>query len=136
MLLASGFMRTVFETFERHRTSVDVIATSEVSLSVTLDDPSNLEELLGDLTPLGDVSVERSRGIVSIVGAGLSDTGMALSRAFEALGDLRVQMASLSATGINLTLVVDAEHVAPAMQRLHRAFFGDGARVGRAEAAA
>ncbi|AHG90963.1 aspartate kinase [Gemmatirosa kalamazoonensis] len=127
MLLASGFMKTVFEIFERHRTSVDVIATSEVSLSVTLDDPSNLDELLGDLTPLGDVSVERERGIVSIVGAGLSDNGVALARAFGALGDLRVHMASLSATGINLTLVVDGEHVGPAMQRLHDAFFGEGA---------
>jgi aspartate kinase len=127
MLLASGFMKTVFEIFERHRTSVDVIATSEVSLSVTLDDPSNLDALLGDLTPLGDVSVERGRGIVSIVGAGLSDNGLALARAFAALDDLRVHMASLSATGINLTLVVEGEHVGPAMKRLHDAFFGEGA---------
>jgi aspartate kinase len=127
MLLVSGFMRTVFEIFDRHRTSVDVIATSEVSLSVTLDDPSNLEALLGDLMPLGDVSVERGRAIVSIVGAGLSDSGAALARAFAALGELRVHMASLSATGINLTLVVDGEQVAPAMKRLHDAFFGAGA---------
>jgi aspartate kinase len=123
MLLAPGFMRTVFEIFERHRASIDVIATSEVSLSVTLDDPSNNEALISELRTLGDASIEPNRGIVSIVGAGLSDDGTALARAFAALGNVHVHMASLSATGINLTLVLDAAHVAPAMQRLHAAFF-------------
>jgi aspartate kinase len=123
MLLAPGFMRTVFEIFERHRASIDVVATSEVSVSVTLDDPSNNEALISDLRSLGDASVEPNRGIVSIVGAGLSDDGSALARAFAALGGMHVHMASLSATGINLTLVLDAAHVAPAMQRLHAAFF-------------
>ena len=126
MLLAHGFLRTVFEVFERHRTSVDVIATSEVSISVTLDDPENLEALLVDLRGLGDVSVERGRGIVSVVGAGLTDASQAIARAFTALGEVRVHMASVSATGINLTLVLDAEQVTPAMRRLHAAFFGDG----------
>jgi len=124
MLLAPGFLRTVFEIFERHRTSIDVIATSEVSISVTLDDAENLEALLVDLRALGDVSVDRGRGIVSIVGAGLTDGSNAMARAFAALGDARVHMASVSATGINLTLVLDAEQVTPAMQRLHDAFFG------------
>jgi aspartate kinase len=72
---------------------------------------------------LGDVSVERGRGIVSVVGAGLTDDATALARAFAAIGDVKVHMASVSATGINLTLVVDAEQVAPAMARLHAAFF-------------
>jgi aspartate kinase len=126
MLLAPGFLRTVFDVFERHRTSVDVVATSEVSVSVTLDDTSNVEALLVDLSALGDVSVERGRGVVAVVGAGLSDGGEALARAFAALGGVRVHMASLSATGINLTLVLDGDQVTPAMRRLHDAFFGDG----------
>jgi aspartate kinase len=125
MLLAHGFLRTVFDVFERHRTSIDVIATSEVSLSVTLDHAENLEALLVDLRGLGDVSVERGRGIVSVVGAGLTDASSAMARAFAALGDVRVHMASVSATGINLTLVLDADQVTPAMQRLHHAFFGE-----------
>lgn len=124
MLLAPGFLRAVFELFERHRTSIDVIATSEVSISVTLDDTENLEALLVDLRALGDVSVEHGRGIVSVVGAGLTDGSDAMARAFAALGNARVHMASVSATGINLTLVLDAEQVVPAMQRLHDAFFG------------
>jgi aspartate kinase len=123
MLLTEGFMRQLFEVFERHHTSVDVVATSEVSVSATIDDASRLEALVVDLRSLGDVSMERNRGIVSIVGNGLSDGGVAMAKALEAIGDLRVHMLSLSSSGINLTVVVDGEQVHPAMQRLHAAFF-------------
>jgi aspartate kinase len=123
MLLTEGFMRTLFEVFERHRTSVDVVATSEVSVSVTIDDASRLEALVVDLRVLGDVTMERNRGIVSIVGSGLSDGGTSMARALSAIGDLRVHMLSLSSSGINLTVVVDGEQVNPAMKRLHDAFF-------------
>ncbi len=123
MLLAEGFMRTLFDVFGRHRTSVDVVATSEVSVSVTIDDASRLEALGVDLRALGDVTIERNRGIVSIVGSGLSDGGSAMATAIGAIGDLRVHMLSLSSSGINLTVVVDGEQVAPVMRRLHDAFF-------------
>lgn len=124
MLLTEGFLRTLFEVFERHRTSVDVVATSEVSVSLTIDDPSHLEAIVGDLRELGDVSIERKRGIVAIVGAALSEGGNSMATALAALGDVPVHMLSLSATGINLTVVVDDDQVNPAMQRLHAAFFG------------
>jgi len=124
MLLAEGFMRELFDVFARHHTSVDVVSTSEVSVSVTIDDASRLEALVVDLRGLGDVSIERNRGIVSIVGSGLSDGGAAMSTALGAIGDLHVHMLSLSASGINLTVVLDGDQVAPVMQRLHAAFFG------------
>ena len=123
MLLAHGFLRTVFELFERHRMSVDVVATSEVSVSVTVDDPEGLDELVVDLAPLGDVSVERNRGIVAVVGAGLGDDSAAMGRALAAVDGVKIHMLSLSATGINLTMIVDADDVTPAMRRLHAAFF-------------
>ena len=123
MLLAHGFLRTVFDVFDRHRTSVDVVATSEVSVSVTIDDAERLDELVVDLAPLGDVSVERNRGIVAVVGAGIGDDCAAMGRALAAIGEIKVHMLSLSATGINLTMIVDADQVAPAMRRLHGAFF-------------
>jgi aspartate kinase len=125
MLLTEGFLRSLFEIFERHRTSVDVVATSEVSVSLTVDDAARLEAIMGDLRALGDVSVERSRGIVAIVGGAIAEGGGAMARALGALGDVRVHMLSLSATGINLTMVVDDEQVKPAMQRLHAAFFDE-----------
>ena len=124
MLLAHGFLRRVFEIFERHETSVDVVATSEVSVSVTIDDPGRLDELLLDLRALGDVSIERDRGIVAIVGAGICDTAGAMGRALMALGSVQIHMMSLSATGINLTVIVDGASVTPAIQRLHTEFFG------------
>lgn len=126
MLLAHGFLRTVFEIFERHRTSVDVVSTSEVSVSVTIDNTSHLDALLVDLRALGDVSVERNRGVIAIVGAGIGDRGDVMGRALQSLGALRVHMMSLSATGINLTVIVDGIRVNEAMQLLHENFFGAG----------
>ncbi len=123
MLHTEGFMRSLFEVFAAHGTSVDVVATSEVSVSVTIDDTSALGALLPDLRRLGDVAVEQNRGIVALVGAALNTGGVHMARALEALGEVRVHMLSLSATGINLTIVVDDDQVKPAMQRLHAAFF-------------
>jgi aspartate kinase len=123
MLLTEGFLRELFGIFERHKTSVDVVATSEVSVSVTVDDASRLEELVGDLRQLGDVAIDQNRGIVALVGASLSDSANAMSRALAAIGEIRLHMLSLSATGINLTMVVDGDEVNPLMQRLHAEFF-------------
>ena len=123
MLLTEGFLRELFGIFERHKISVDVVATSEVSVSVTVDDASRLEEIVGELRQLGDVAIERHRGIVALVGAAMSEHGEAMSRALRAIGDTRLHMLSLSATGINLTMVVDGDDVNPLMQRLHAEFF-------------
>jgi aspartate kinase len=123
MLLAHGFLRALFEIFERQRTSVDVVATSEVSVSVTVDDPSRLDALLVDLAALGDVSVERNRAIIAVVGGALGGSSRTMARALGALGDIPVHMISLSATEINLTLIVDGSDLAPAMRALHAAFF-------------
>jgi aspartate kinase len=127
MLLAQGFLRSVFEIFERHRTSVDVVATSEVSVSATLDDASRLDELLLDLRMLGDVSVERDRAVVAIVGSGIGDGGDSMGRALCALRELHVYMVSLSATAINLTVVVDGAAMQQAVRALHSEFFSAGA---------
>lgn len=123
MLLQHGFMRTVFEVFDRHRTSVDVISTSEISVSLTIDDTTHLDSLVVDLSPLGDVAVERNRGIVAIVGAGLSHSVGAMARALGALDGLKVHMLSLSASGINLTVILDGDQVNTAIARLHNEFF-------------
>lgn len=124
MLLAHGFLREIFDVFARHRTSVDVVATSEVSVSLTVDDVSHLDDLVHELSLLGDVSLDRNRGIVALVGADLGTSSPTMARALTALGELHVHMLSLSATGINLTMLVDGDAVPEAMRRLHEAFFG------------
>ena len=126
MLFAKGFLRKVFDIFERNGVSVDVVATSEVSVSVTVDDPSGLDSLVVELATLGDVSVERDRAIVAVVGAAISEDGAAMGRAIGSLDGIKVHMMSLSATGINLTIIVDGDQLNPAMDRLHNAFFGAG----------
>ena len=128
MLLAHGFLARIFEIFDRHRTSVDVVATSEISVSLTIDDARHLESLLVDLSQLGDVSVERNRGIVALVGAGLGADSESMARALGALKGTSVHMLSLSASGINLTMLVDADQVPHAIRQLHAEFFQAGGR--------
>jgi aspartate kinase len=128
MLLVHGFLARIFDIFDRHRTSVDVVATSEISVSLTIDDASHLDSLIVDLSQLGDVSVERNRGIVALVGAGLGADSDAMARALGALSGMSIHMLSLSASGINLTMLVDADQVPKAMRQLHAAFFGTGGK--------
>lgn len=123
MLLAHGFLARIFEIFDRHRTSVDVVATSEISVSLTIDDARHLDSLVVDLSQLGDVAIERNRGIVALVGAGLGADSEAMARALGALAGMSVHMLSLSASGINLTMLLDADQVSAAMRQLHAAFF-------------
>lgn len=123
MLLAKGFLRAVFEIFERHRVSVDVVSTSEVSVSVTLDDAVGLDALLIDLRQLGDVAIERDRAVVAVVGAGIGDRADCMGRVLNALGNTHVHMVSLSATGINLTVVLDGKAMLDSVIALHHEFF-------------
>lgn len=123
MLFQVGFLGRVFALFEQHGVSVDVVATSEVSLSVTIDEDGPLDALVAALRQVGDVTVERRRGIVSVVGSGLADDGVAMGRILRALGRRRVHMLSLSASGINLTVLVDDREVPDAMRALHAEFF-------------
>jgi aspartate kinase len=136
MLLAHGVLRSIFEVFERHRVSVDVVATSEVSVSMTVDEAARLDALFVDLLPFGDVVVERHRAVLSLVGSGMGGGSRTMARALGALGDTRVHMISLSATEINLTLVVDGDQLHPGMRALHEEFFPvSGAEPGKGDVA-
>jgi aspartate kinase len=123
MLGTPGALKQIFEVFARHKTSVDVVTTSEVSVSLTVDDDQYLEAVLTDLRAFGDVGIERDRGIIAVVGSGLARDPKAMAKALGAVGDVRLHMLSLDSTGINLTMVLDADAVKPVMQRLHDAFF-------------
>jgi aspartate kinase len=123
MLGTPGALKQIFEVFARHKTSVDVVTTSEVSVSLTVDDDQYLEAVLTDLRAFGDVGIERDRGIIAVVGSGLAKDPKAMAKALAAVGDVRLHMLSLDSTGINLTMVLDADAVKPVMQRLHDAFF-------------
>lgn len=123
MLGAYGFLRSLFEVFDRHRTAVDVVTTSEVSVSLSLDDTSNLDAIVTDLEKLGSVSVEKGRAILCVVGEGLRSTPGIAGRIFSTISNINVSLISQGASRINLTFAVEETHAREAVQRLHREFF-------------
>jgi aspartate kinase len=125
MLGAYGFLRAMFEVFERHEVVVDVLASGEVSVSLTVEDRSRLEPVLRELGELGDVWTEDDRAIVSVVGIGLRTTPGLASRIFRAVPPANVEVISQGASAINMTFVVRAEDGPEVVRRLHREFFGD-----------
>jgi aspartate kinase len=122
MLGAYGFLKAIFDIFNRHRTVVDVVTTSEVSVSLSLDDTSRLDAIVEDLQPLGSVEIERQRAIICVVGEGLRGTPGIAARIFSCLTDINVSLISQGASSINLTFVIEEENLAEAVSRLHKAF--------------
>jgi aspartate kinase len=123
MLMAHGFLSKVFEAFARHRTSVDLIATSEVSVSLTVDDPTALPAIQRDLSDLGEVQVLPGMAIVSVVGRGFCRQPGLAARIFGALRGINVVMISFGASDVNLSFVVTEADAEPAVRALHATFF-------------
>jgi aspartate kinase len=123
MLMAHGYLRRIFEVFDRFRTPVDVVTTSEVSVSVTIDDQRHLEDILASLAAFADVSCEQGRAIVSAVGEGLREQSALGTSVLGALEGLALEMVSQSGSRTNLTVVLPDAAVPEAMQRLHGRFF-------------
>jgi aspartate kinase len=132
MLMAYGFLRRVFEVFERFRTPVDVVTTSEVSVSVTVDDTRALDAILGELSVFADVSREDGLAIVCAVGERLRTDARLATRVLGALEGLPLAMVSQGGSRKNITVVLRDADAPAAMERLHRRFFGsEGASAGR-----
>ena len=123
MLGAYGFLRAIFEVFDRHRTVVDVVTTSEVSVSLSLDDSSGLEAIVSELERLGSVTVETERAMICVVGAGLRGTPGIAARVFNTISDINVMLISQGSSAINLTFVIEERQMGEAVRRLHTTFF-------------
>ncbi len=123
MLMAYGFLRRVFEVFERYRTPVDVVTTSEVSVSVTIDDRSNLDAIVADLSAFAEVASEDGMAIVCAVGEGLRHDASLATHLLGALEGVSLVMVSQGGSRKNITVVLRDADVAVAMKRLHRRFF-------------
>ena len=121
MLNQSGFLAKLFDVFARHKVSVDLIATAEVSVSLTVEADAPLEALLEDLAGFATVGVTPDRAIVAVVGERLKSTPGIAGLAFGALKELNVEMISMGANEINLSLVVKAGEARTVVQRLHAA---------------
>jgi aspartate kinase len=123
----AGFLRALFEVFERHAIVVDVIATSEVNVSVTVDDTRNLTLARADLDLLGEVSLFPGRAIVAVVGIGLRGTKGLSGRIFTAVQSVNVELISQGASEINVTFVVKEEDAVEAVRRLHAVLIEEAA---------
>ena len=125
MLLAHGFLKSIFDAFERHRIAVDVVSTSEVSVSLTVDSNESIPALAADLAKLADVKYEGRKAIVCLVGENLRETPGVTARVFAELTDVKIRMISQGASEINLTFVIEEDAVPGVIKRLHKAFFSE-----------
>ena len=124
MLLAYGFLRKIFEVFEKYRTSIDMITTSEVAVSVTVDSDANLESIIKELEPFGNVEVDKDQSIVSIVGNEIAQTPDVLKKVFDAISSVPVRMVSYGGSRHNISLLVPAEYKKQTLQLLNSGVFG------------
>jgi aspartate kinase len=125
MLLAHGFLKSIFEAFDRHRIPVDVVSTSEVSVSLTVDSNESIPALAADLARIADVKYEGRKAIVCLVGENLREVPGIAAHVFRELSDVKIRMISQGASEINLTFVIEEDQVPSVIQRLHKVFFAE-----------
>jgi aspartate kinase len=123
MLLAYGFLRKVFEVFEKYRTAIDMITTSEVAVSVTIDNASSLKDIVKELEPFGTIGVEENHTIVSIVGNEIATTKQFLSKLFAALSSIPVRMVSYGGSKHNISLLIPSSYKEESLRLLNKGLF-------------
>ncbi len=124
MLLAYGFLRKIFEVFEKYRTPIDMITTSEVAVSLTIDNAANLKEILKELEPFGTVEVDQNQTIISVVGNEISKTEDMVKKLFGSIMNIPVRMVSYGGSPHNISLLIAAEYKTQILQQLNKGMFG------------
>jgi aspartate kinase len=125
MLMAHGFLKSIFEVFADHRCPVDMVSTSEVSVSVTVDSNESIAAIAADLGKLADVKYEGRKAIVCLVGENIRNTPGIAAKVFSAIADVNIQMISQGASEINISFVIDEPDVPKVVSRLHQVFFSE-----------
>jgi aspartate kinase len=123
MLLAYGFMRRIFEIFEKHKTSIDMIATSEVAVSLTIDNDSKLDAILNELREIGSVTVDKNQTIVCVVGNMISEAKGFAAQILNSISDVSVRMISYGGSRHNISIVIDTENKIKALKLLNDNLF-------------
>ncbi len=124
MLLAHGFLRKVFEVFEKNKTSIDMVSTSEVAVSVTIDDNKYLNAIVEELENFGSIEVDQNQTIICIVGNHLADKEGVLRYVFDSLGSIPIRMVSYGGSYNNISILVDRSHKDKALNLLNEGLFG------------
>jgi aspartate kinase len=124
MLLAYGFLRKVFEVFEKYRTPIDMITTSEVAVSLTIDNEVSLPDIIRELEVFSTVAVDRNQTIVSIVGNEIASDAITLKKVFDCLANVNVRMVSYGGSMHNISVLVEAGEKKKVLQQLNSGLFG------------
>lgn len=124
MLLAYGFLRKIFELFEKYKTPIDMITTSEVAVSVTIDDDTHLKELQEELSQYGQVEIDQNQTIVCIVGNFVAEQKGIVTKIFDALEDIPIRMISYGGSRHNISLLTDSNNKEKALSVLNQHMFG------------
>jgi len=124
MLLAYGFLRKIFEVFEKYRTPIDMITTSEVAVSLTIDSDVHLQDILKELEPFGTTEVDKNQVIISVVGNEISQTEDIIKKLFGSIVNIPVRMVSYGGSPHNISLLTDAGHKVQILQQLNKGMFG------------
>jgi aspartate kinase len=122
MLMAHGFLKRIFDIFEQHRTSVDVVTTSEVSVSVTIDDTRHLPEIIAKIEEVADVTYEEDMAVLCAVGEGLKNDPSFVAHLLDAVGGVPIRMLSQAAARRNITFVIREQDLEPTLLRVHQRF--------------
>jgi aspartate kinase len=124
MLLAYGFLRKIFEVFEKYRTSIDMVTTSEVAVSLTIDNDTCLPEIIKELEPFGTVEIDTNQSIVSVVGNEITETKDVLQKLFESVSSVPVRMVSYGGSRHNVSLLIPRSYKEQTLQLLNKGMFG------------
>lgn len=123
MLMAYGFLRNVFEVFERHRTPIDMITTSEVAVSLTIDDDSKLDAIVSDLSHFGQIEIDQDQSIVCLVGDLIAEANGYASHIFRATEDIPLRMVSYGGSKNNVSLLIESQHKVQLLNALNAHLF-------------
>ncbi|MEM6359546.1 MAG: aspartate kinase [Bacteroidota bacterium] len=123
MLLAHGFLKKVFEVFENYKTSIDMITTSEVAVSLTIDNHSHLNEIIEDLLLFGTVEVDQNQSIICIVGNMVSEKKGVLKKIFDSIPDVPIRMVSYGGSRNNISLLIDSSYKERTLRLLNSGLF-------------
>ncbi|PSL47481.1 aspartate kinase [Chitinophaga niastensis] len=124
MLLAYGFLRKIFEIFEKYRTPIDMITTSEVAVSITIDNQQYLDQILKELQPFGTVELDHHQTIVSIVGNEVAATPSIITKLFAAMEEIPLRMISYGGSRHNISILINGQFKERTLQVLNKGLFG------------
>ena len=125
MLMSHGYLKAVFDVFDKYKCAIDMVSTSEVSISLSVDSNQQLPEICAELSKIADVKMEGSKALVCLVGEDIRGHNGIAGQVFSAISHVNVRMISQGASEINMSFMIDEEDVEEAVRSLHRHFFAD-----------